>query len=93
MSNKGDFLGILSGDTVRELTAKGDNVDTGNIKVIQEVKKEGNSLTDTIRRLAAGCDNKIGDFKVKQEVTIGKPITRKYDGKKLGVVGGLWCHN
>ena len=88
MSNKGDFLGILSGDITKYY-----NVDIENIKVKQEVKQEGNSLADTIRRLAAGYDNKIGDFKMKQEVTIGKPTTKKYDGKKLGVAGGLWCHN
>ena len=93
MSNKGDLLAILSGDTLRELTAKYDNVYTGNKKGKQEVKQEGYSLTDTIQRLSASCDNTLGHFKVKQEVIIGEPKTGKYDKKKMGVAGGLWCHN
>ena len=30
---------------------------------------------------------------MKQEVNIEERVTGKFDGKKLGVAGGLWCHN
>ena len=59
----------------------------------EEIKQESDSLADTIRRLAAGCENTIGDFKVKKEVTIGEPRNGRYDGKKMKVTGGLWFNN
>ena len=78
MSNKGDSLA----DTIRRLSARCDNVDTGNIKV----KQEGHSLTDTIWRLSASCDSTAtGNIKVKQGVIISEPRTGKHDKKKMGV--------
>ena len=57
------------------------------------MKQKSDSLADTIRRLAATFENTIGDFKVKKEVTIGEPRNGRYDRKKMGLAGGLWCHN
>ena len=77
-----------------ELTDKCEEGSSGNtdtkVKEEIEIKKENYSFSDTIRRLAAGCEGTTNDFKVKKEVKVGESSTGIYFGKKMGVCGGLW---
>ena len=63
---KRDFLGILKGETVKELTMKSDSVGMKNTKMREEIKKLLGELTDKCEEGSSVNTN----IKVKEETEI-----------------------